>query len=131
MFVFFGVSSATEANPAARYRVDQPSQPLAESLRAIARQTGVSIVFDPGKVSGRTSRAVAGQLTAAEAISQALEGSGLATVVMNDGSIVVRPAAAPSGATSPSSPATRSGLEPTPLASTSLAAVDSTSGQGA
>lgn len=98
LIIFCGAADAYETTTAARYRVDQPAQPLAESLRAIARQTGVSIVFDPGKVSGRTSRAVAGELTAAQAITQALEGSGLAVVVMDDGSIVVRSTSSPAGA---------------------------------
>lgn len=79
----------------ARYRIDQPAQPLSESLRSIARQTGVSVLFDPGAVNGRMSRAVSGQLTAAEAIAAALDGSGLLPELMSNGSIVVRPAAAP------------------------------------
>ncbi|MBV8501565.1 MAG: TonB-dependent receptor [Paucibacter sp.] len=41
-------------------------------------------------MGGRSSKAVSGQLTAAEAIRQALEGSGLETVVMPDGTIVIR-----------------------------------------
>ncbi|OYT92256.1 MAG: TonB-dependent receptor [Burkholderiales bacterium PBB3] len=103
-----GIACAGETANAAKYRIDQPAQPLGESLRAIARQTGVSIVFDPGKVSGRTSRSVLGHLTAAEAIARALEGSGLAPTVMSDGSIVVRPAATPG----PSGPASGPGVVP-------------------
>jgi len=95
---------SAEFAPAARYRIDQPSQPLAESLRSIARQTGVSVLFDPSKVVGRASRAVSGQLTAAEAIAQSLEGTDLVLTVMTDGSIVVRAKEAPSPArTAPSS----------------------------
>ena len=76
-----GLVCAAEPTPAVRYRIDQPSQPLSESLRSIAGQTGVSVLFEPGAVSGRMSRAVSGQLTAAEAIARALEGSGLALQV--------------------------------------------------
>ncbi len=83
-----GLSYAAET--ATKHRIDQPAQPLGESLRSIARQTGVSVLFDPGKVGGRSSKAVVGQLTAAEAIARALEGSGLEPVVMPDGTIVVR-----------------------------------------
>ncbi|MCV2438698.1 TonB-dependent receptor [Paucibacter sp. DJ2R-2] len=97
-----GAACASEAASAAKHRIDQPAQPLGESLRAIARQTGVSIVFDPGKVNGRTSRSVFGHLTAAEAIARALEGSGLTPTVMSDGSIVVRPAPTP-GTSGPAS----------------------------
>jgi len=122
-----GLVGASELGATPSFRIDQPSQPLAESLRAIARQTGVSIVFDPGKVSGRKSQAVSGQLTASQAIAKALEGSGLAPIVMGDGSIVVRPAVAPvdapqpaaSGAVQPASPTVRApaaGAQPVRLA---------------
>ena len=78
---------------AARYQIDQPSQPLSESLRSIARQTGISVLFDAGAVSGRMSHAVSGQLSAVEAIARALDGTGLSAEVMSDKSIVVKPAA--------------------------------------
>lgn len=86
---------AAEPLPSARYRIELPSQPLSESLHLIARQTGISVLFDPGTVNGRMSRPVSGQLSAAEAISRALDGTGLVVEVMRDGSIVVRPAASP------------------------------------
>lgn len=88
-----------------RFYIENPSLPLAESLRTIARQTGVSILFDPSVVSGRVSRAVSGRYTGAEAIARALVGTGLAADVMKDGSIVVRQlpadANAPAGAKPP------------------------------
>ncbi len=74
--------------------VESPAQPLGDALLSIARQTGISILFDPASVAGRTSQPVSGRLTPAEAVQRALQGSGLATQVMQDGSIVVRPAAA-------------------------------------
>ncbi len=97
---------AIAAGPETKFRVDQPAQPLAESLRDIARQTNVWVAFDPAKVSGRTAKAVHGQLTAAEALAQVLDGSGLEAVVMPDGSVVVRPplAGATPSATSSSAP---------------------------
>jgi iron complex outermembrane receptor protein len=109
----YGLAVAGEPMGAATYRIDQPSQPLAESLRAIARQTGVSVLFDPSRVGDRMSRAVSGQLTAGEAITQALEGSGLVLHVMGDGSIVIRsagaPGAAPASAPREAAPAGSSG----------------------
>lgn len=105
-----GVAFGAESTPSAKYRIDQPAQPLAESLRAIARQTGVSVLFDPSKVGDRSSRAVAGQLTAAEAIAKALEGSDLILTTMPDGSIVVRAGGtsgpSPSSSSTSSSPST-------------------------
>lgn len=94
---------AAEPAPAARFRIDQPSRPLSESLRSIAARTGISILFDPAAVSGRMSRPVSGELSAEEAIARALDGTGLSARVMGDGSIVVRPASA-------TEPASRSGL---------------------
>ena len=88
-----GLACGAEPTMVARYRIDQPSQPLSESLRSIARQTGVSVLFDPRAVNGRISRAVSGELTAAEAIAGALDGSGLLPELMSNGAIVVRPAA--------------------------------------
>lgn len=119
-----GLACAVEPVAAARFRIDQPQQPLGESLRAIARQTGASVLFDPGKVSGRMSKAVSGQLTAAEAITLALEGSGLVTTVMADGAIVVRagagsgggPGVAPAAGSSAPASASRGAAAPAGLA---------------
>jgi len=76
---------------------------LAATLREIARQTGASILFDQAKVNGKTAKAVQGTLTAAEAIAQVLDGSGLESVLMEDGSIVIR-SAPTTGAPPPSVP---------------------------
>jgi iron complex outermembrane recepter protein len=89
------LGATAEPAPAARYHVDQPSQPLSESLRAIAKLTSSSVLFDPGVVNGRMSHPVSGQLSGAEAISRALEGTGLASEVQKDGAIVVKPRGAP------------------------------------
>lgn len=90
---------AAWAEPAGvRYPVNQPSQLLSDALRAIARQTNSSVLFDPGAVGKRVSQPVAGQLSAAEAIWKALEGTGLTSEVMKDGSIVVKPKGAPAAA---------------------------------
>jgi iron complex outermembrane receptor protein len=97
---------AFAAGPSATFHVDQHAQPMADALREIARLTGASVLFDATKVNGRTSKAVAGELTAAQAISKAVEGSDLLAVVMPDGSIVIR-AGAPastSAASTPSAP---------------------------
>ena len=96
--------------PPALHAIEQPAQPVAETLRSIARQTGASVLFDPGAVNGRMSRAVSGRMSAAEAISRALGGSGLAVDVMKDGAIVVKPVtpAAPTGGGAPAPVAPRS-----------------------
>lgn len=115
LFLSCGVATAADPTTVIRYRIDHPAQPLADSLRSIARQTGVSVLFDPAKVAGRTSRAVAGELTAGEAITRALEGSGLVAERTSDGSIVVRSVIA-------------EGRAPTPAASAPVGPVPSARG---
>lgn len=94
LLLAWGPVAADEAVPVVRYPIDQPAQALAGSLRSIARQTGISVLFDPGAVQGRMSQPVSGRLSAIEAISRALEGTGLVAEVMKDGVVVVRPAGA-------------------------------------
>ena len=87
-----GAAVASEPAAPARHVIEQPSQALAEALRSIARQTGASVLFDPTVVNGKTARAVSGRLSAVEAITRAIDGSGLSADVMKDGAIVVKPA---------------------------------------
>ena len=98
LFVRCGVGEAAEAAAATQYAIEQPSRPLAESLQSIARETGTSVLFDPAVVRGRVAHAVSGRLSAFEAITAALQGTGLTAELMKNGAIVVR-AAAPAGAT--------------------------------
>lgn len=103
----FGAAIAAEPPPSVAHVIEQPAQPLADALRSIARQAGASVLFDPGAVNGRMSRAVSGRMSAAEAISRAVDGSGLAVDVMKDGAIVVKPAA-PVGGGAPAAGGARS-----------------------
>jgi iron complex outermembrane receptor protein len=95
-----GLAGASDPPQAARYAIEQPSQDLGDALRAIARQTNTSVLFDPRVVSGRTSKAVSGQMSGIEAITAAIEGAGLQVQVTQEGAVVVKPAepaAAPAG----------------------------------
>jgi iron complex outermembrane recepter protein len=112
-------TAASDPTRQARYAIDQPAQPLSEALHTIARKTGNSVLFDPVAVSGLTAAPVSGQFSAAEAIAQALQGSGLVMDVMRDRSIVVRPAVRPAATRSPlvsgdglSSPSSPSAVKP-------------------
>jgi iron complex outermembrane recepter protein len=95
-----------------RYPVNQPSQPLSDALKAIARQTNSSVLFDPGALGNRVSQPVAGQLSGAEAIWKALEGTGLTSEVMKDGSIVVKPKGVPAAAPTARSVGVSSAADP-------------------
>ncbi len=87
-----GLAWSAGPAPTAKFHFHQPTQELAELLREIMRQTGASVLFDLSTVNGKTARAVSGNLTVAEAIAHALEGSGLESIIMEDGSIAIRPA---------------------------------------
>ncbi len=89
-----GAGSAAEPAAPAQYAIEQPSQAVAESLQAIARETHTSVLFNPVAVRGRIAHPVSGRLSAFEAIRAALEGTGLVAELMPDGAIVVRLAAA-------------------------------------
>ena len=95
LLVHLGASVAAEPTPAAHYLIQQPAQSLADALRAIAHETSTSVLFDPAVVRGHMAHAVSGNLTAFEAITAALEGTGLAAEKTGDGSFVVRPRATP------------------------------------
>jgi iron complex outermembrane receptor protein len=113
MLLDCGVASAAEPPPAVRYTIEQPSQDLGDALRAIGRQTSVSVLFDPRVVAGLMAKPVSGRLSGVEAITAAVEGTGLEVHVTPDGAVVVRhpapptaaPAATPAGPATPPAPA--------------------------
>ena len=93
LLVQCGASDAAEPAPKAQYVIEQPAQSLADSLRAIAHETSTSVLFDPAAVNGRIAHAVSGRLSAFEAITAALQGTGLVAMQVSEGSVVVKPAA--------------------------------------
>lgn len=68
---------------------DLPAQDLGTTLRAIARQSQIEIVFADDTVRGRRAPVIRGRLTPDQAVQAALSGSGLATE-LRDGAILVR-----------------------------------------
>ena len=98
LLAYAGGSAASEPTYAAQYSVQAPAQPLADSLRAIAHETSTSVLFDPAIVRGRMAHSVAGKLTALEAITAALEGTGLHAEQTGDSTFVVKAAATPNAA---------------------------------
>ncbi len=101
-----GMAAQAQQVLQAQYLVHEPARPMAEALLSIARQTGVSVTFDPAGVAGRTTQAVSGRLSAHEAISRAVQGSGLVAEATAKGVVVVRPAAGPPpGGGQPTAPA--------------------------
>ena len=97
-WLVFGVWGA-EVSPAARFQIHQPAQPLADSLTAISRQTGRSLLFNPVLLEGRKAQAISGQMSAEEAMVRLLQGTGL-VLEQRAGALVVRagPSVAPADA---------------------------------
>ena len=56
---------------------DIPAQPLAQAITQYERQSGVRVSFDTSAAIGRESRAVSGNLSAEDALTQLLAGTGL------------------------------------------------------
>jgi iron complex outermembrane recepter protein len=106
-----------------RFLIQQPAQPLAESLLAIARQTGAALLFDPVAVRGLMSAPISGQFSAAEAIALALQGTRLVVEARPDGSLVVKPGPGARASAVPPS-------EAAPLRVAQAAAATSDAGQG-
>ncbi len=110
-----GAVCAAEPTLAARYQIEQPAQGMEDALRAIARVTGTSVVFNSRNLAGRTAKAVSGRLSGAEAIAEAIKGSGLESQVTPDGAVVVRPITVPAAAPTGSAPASvRASAAPQP-----------------
>lgn len=67
-----------------------PAEPLAQSLRDIAHQTGANILFAPDAVRDRQAAAVQGSLSALEAVAHVISGTDLEVVPDGSGGLIVR-----------------------------------------
>lgn len=74
------IISAPAAAQGAATQIDLPGQPLGQALAAFTRLTGVMAVADADLIRGRTSAAVRGRYTPAEALARLLAGTGLRAV---------------------------------------------------
>jgi iron complex outermembrane receptor protein len=74
------------------YDFKLPSQPLADSLRAIGSKAGVNVVFEPSSVSGRTAPVLQGSFSPQQALDRVLAGSGLVVRSTAGGSLLVESA---------------------------------------
>ncbi|UYY77533.1 TonB-dependent receptor [Sphingomonas sp. R1] len=62
----------------ATHAIDLPAQPLSDALRALSRQTGAEVMFDPALVAGRRAPAVRGRLTPRAALERLIAGAPIA-----------------------------------------------------
>lgn len=85
-------TGAVLAGPAAW--TDIPAQPLSASLRALATQAGIQLVFAPETVGAARGPAIRGEMSVEDALRQLLAGSGLEFRQEGERSfVVVRPPA--------------------------------------
>jgi iron complex outermembrane recepter protein len=78
----------------ARTQIDIPSQPLADAIQAVARQTNFNILVDPRLVAGRHSPPINRLLSVDQALSQLLDGTGLTVKFVDEKTItLIDPAA--------------------------------------
>ena len=84
-----GAETPAVAQAQAATTYDLPGQDLGATLRTIAQQSRVEIMFADETVRGRRAPALRGNLTPDQAVTAALAGSGL-TAETRDGAILVR-----------------------------------------
>jgi len=66
-----------------------PAQPLSDSLKAVAQQTGQNILFTPQAVAGLVAPELRGQMSGREAVSALLKGTNLGADPDGNGGLIV------------------------------------------
>ena len=94
----FGYAHSEPATQQQTLRFDLPAASLAETINAIARQSGQVVSLEPVLVRGKQAPAIRGELTVVQALQQALNGSGLELRVTASGNFSVQPVAEGGGA---------------------------------
>lgn len=98
---FLAVASIPAMLPAAHAQTQQlktyniPAGPLSAAIARFSAESGLYIAADGALTAGRTSSAVTGALSAGDALSRLLAGSGIEAVQQGDGRFVLRESIAP------------------------------------
>ncbi|MXO65217.1 TonB-dependent receptor [Altericroceibacterium endophyticum] len=69
--------------------VEITTQPLGSALEALARQSGVDILFTPQSVAGKTVQPLSGTMSVRQALARMLQGTGLTYTQSGSGAITV------------------------------------------
>ena len=69
-----------------------PPEPLSDSLKAVARQTGQNILFTPQSIAGMTAPALRGEMSGKDAVNALLKGTNLEAAPDGDDGLIVRTA---------------------------------------
>jgi outer membrane receptor protein involved in Fe transport len=78
-----------------------PAQPLSDSLKAVAQQTGQNILFTPQAVAGFSAPELQGRMTGREAVDALLAGTGLGADPDGNGGLIIHAIGTPGRALSP------------------------------
>lgn len=70
-------AAALAQGAVAQHSVSVPAGPLRDALDALASQSGITVLYSPDLVAGKTTRGLSGRYAPAEALRQLLKDSGL------------------------------------------------------
>ncbi|MCG8595777.1 MAG: TonB-dependent receptor, partial [Kiloniellales bacterium] len=87
------LAQSPASSAGARLRFDIPGQPLRTALLAFGRQAGLQVTVDAATTAGKTAQAVSGSLTAEEALTRLLAGTGLTWRYLDARTVTLEPAA--------------------------------------
>ena len=87
------LAQSTVPSATARIRFDIPGQPLQTALLAFGRQAGLQVTVAAATTAGKTAQAVSGSLTAEEALTRLLVGTGLTWRYLDARTVTLEPAA--------------------------------------
>ena len=110
-----GLIGAAPSNEPARYAIKIDSQPLGTALQALAKQSGVQIIFFSQITEGLRAPALEGQLTVSAALERLLAPSRLTFRVLNPKTIEIRPPDADNSQGQRDAPAAKGGKTRVPL----------------
>ncbi len=85
---FSGTASAQQAAERA-YTFAIPAKPIRQAMNDIGRATGIAIIFNETEKASKVGKPVSGSLTASQAISTLLSGSGLTYAFTNGTTVTV------------------------------------------
>ncbi|MCG2841294.1 TonB-dependent receptor [Sandaracinobacter sp. RS1-74] len=83
------IAQTAPASSASARSFNIPAQPLRDALRQLMQQGSLQIGFEAADVDGKTSSPVSGSMSAGEALSRLLAGSGLTFRYLTAGSVVI------------------------------------------
>lgn len=91
------VMAEAAAQPARTYTIQIAAQPLDRTLFEIARRADLQLVFTDRKITQRQAPSLSGNLTVAQMLNMALEGSGYTYVLGRNRTVRIVPSAAVAG----------------------------------